>query len=114
VDEFAATLLVSEPWEFGTANGVGPFRVVVIASAELRLVLLQLVERLEFEGVAIDYLIGFPRYQGSELREATDGDGLHLNLVPVSAADVAAGRAADAAANWRGWQLIGSLRSRSS
>ena len=102
-------LTVSDPWEFGTLNGVGPFRVQVRAVMEGDLVLLRLLDFPEFEGMTIQYLVGSPRYVGADLRNAATEPGLDLNLVPVRPPDIEAGRALESALAWRGWGLIGSL-----
>jgi hypothetical protein len=69
------TLMVSDPWDFGTEHGNGPFLAAVVgleskgegsAGAQA---LLRLQTALDFEGVNCEYLIARARHQGDSIRD---------------------------------------------
>ncbi len=76
----SATLEISDPWEFVTLHGPGPFAAEIPAFAERAI-----------------------------LAAAMNGDVVPVNLVPVDTSrDLAEWERSSAA--WRGWHLVGTLR----
>ena len=54
-------VLVSDPWEFGTECGVGPF-VAVVLSATPEILLLRLEAPIEYRGERLTSLVVTPRH----------------------------------------------------
>jgi hypothetical protein len=81
------SVLVSEPWEFGTEHGVGPFTATVFQVNEggdrEQGVLLQLTAPLTYQGVQCEYLIASPRYAGEAIGSLITGQTLPCCLTRI-------------------------------
>ena len=104
----SATLEISDPWEFVTLHGPGPFAAEIPAFAE-RAILLRLRSRLRYRDVEFGHLVATARHVAQDLAAAMNGDVVPVNLVPVDTSrDLAEWERSSAA--WRGWHLVGTLR----
>ncbi|HEY7066040.1 MAG TPA: hypothetical protein VII06_31500 [Chloroflexota bacterium] len=79
---------VSEPWDFGTEHGCGPFRATVLESGAVDsmpgdTVLLRLATALEFKGVRCEYLVATPRHEAPSFASLDSGGMLPANLVRI-------------------------------
>jgi hypothetical protein len=106
------TFQVSDPWDFGTEHGVGPFPASIEAASQQGL-LLQLAKPLVYKGLPFRFVVATPRHEDSPLEAIADQKVVPTNLTPVPET---AGEGShsesmfEAAAHWRGWHLIGAIR----
>jgi hypothetical protein len=99
------TIYVSDPWEFGTANGVGPFGGTIQQADSDRLAI-ALDRELSFLGDTFAGLVvAFRTHSGAA--DIRSGDGASANFTPVS--DASRSTAFTDAERWRRWGLIGSV-----
>jgi hypothetical protein len=104
----SATLEISDPWDFVTMHGAGPFPAVVLASGS-GAILLRLNSPLRFAGVDYGHLVATARHAAPNLESAAHSVAVPVNLVPVEASgSIAEWR--KSAADWRGKHLVGTLR----
>ena len=103
-------IIVSEPWDFVTQHGSGPFTATTEDVSEQQ-VAIRLRQPLDFRNEVIALLVATPRHIGDVLE--VGAAPIHVNLTPI----LEHGRKAtdfDAvfrqAAAWRGWHLIGSIK----
>ena len=103
---------VSEPWDFSTEHGVGPFPALVKAASQDAL-LLELPALISYKGVRFDYLVATPRHVDKDLSQATDMVAIPANLTPVPAETIKGNEPLEffkAATAWRQWHLVGGLQ----
>lgn len=106
---------VSDPWDFGTEHGCGPFRATVLESRAVDgmsgdAVVLRLSNPLDFEGVRCECLVAVPRHESSSFASLHSGA-----IVPSNLAVIPQDRTAAAVplnlVRWRGGVgLVGSLQ----
>ncbi len=84
-------LTVSDPWEFGTAHGTGPFFAAIIGVDMTgdygdigKRLLLRLATVIVFEGTSCEYLVAQPRFRGDTLL-ALPEKPVNCNLTAISA-----------------------------
>jgi hypothetical protein len=71
-------ILVSDPWEFGTQCGVGPFAAVVEgADSEL---LLRLETPIPYRGVRLLSVVATPRYRADTIDSLASAGRLSANM----------------------------------
>ena len=99
-------LVVTDPWEFGTQHGTGPFRGRVIGVADTALAI-RLEKSITFAGVTFDTVVALPRLAGASFAQLLEGRKVGSNATPVRASDVDPFVAAE---KWRAWHLIASVR----
>lgn len=106
------TLMVSDPWEFGTEVGSGPFYGVVERTKESDL-LISLQKHLLFRSVGYSHMLASPRHVGTGFDRLATGTQVPASLVLITKA-VAEGPDPFSPERWtRGAGLIGSIRLRS-
>ncbi len=102
---------VSDPWDFYTEHGDGPFLATVVAVSD-EAILLRLLKQMTYGGVEFLHLVALPRHVGMGLTQMTNAVAVPVNLTPVPIST--SGSEPDAyfntAAAWRRWHLIGGLR----
>jgi hypothetical protein len=108
-DSLAGTLLVIEPWEFGTEHGMAPIEVRLERPDEEH-VLVDLLASFQFLGVRFRRLVGLPRYVGDSASDLWAGKQVILDLVPVVGDSKEPDDAIRQAEGWRAWHLIGEAR----
>jgi hypothetical protein len=108
-------LIVSDPWEFGSQHGTGPFNGRILgvsfhcASNEDIAVLLQLDHPLSFEGQSVEYFVVTPRVEGDDLRSLADGALVFVSLTRITEEQACSNDPFNLT-RWRGGLgLIGSL-----
>ena len=105
-------LMVSDPWEFGTEVGSGPFYGVVERTKESDL-LLSLEKPIRFRTVGCSHMLASPRHVGTGFDRLITGTQVPASLVLITKA-VAEGPDPFSPERWtRGAGLIGSIRLRS-
>ena len=103
------SLGVSEPFEFGTEHGTGPFTGRVSAVRGDTLVV-ALEAPLVFRGEKIIQLVATARHEGARLDAATLGEGTPVTFTPITELDIAEfGDVFKIAASRRRWFLGGDL-----
>jgi len=107
----AIEIVVSDPWEFVTDNGSGPF-VGVVDRVEGECLLIRLDLAIEYGGQAFEHLVVSPRAACDDLAElSVTGRAINCNLVCVSGEVVRSDHACDLS-SWRGGPaLLGNIRS---
>lgn len=110
------TIVVSNPWEFGTAHGTGPFvgRVLKVGGAEdapgRYLVLLQLYRPLDYKDVSCEYFIASPRLESGSFDSLAEEAGVDCNLTRIPTDRATSLNPFDLSC-WRGGAaLLGTLR----
>ncbi len=110
------TILVSEPWEFCSVNGAGPFLATVLAVGPNhwyptgQAILLRLRSPVTYKGAACEYFIASPRYEGGDLQKLATGTDVDCGLTHIPADRAASANPFDLAW-WRGGVgLIATLR----
>ena len=102
--------IVSDPWDFNSQHGTGPF-VMAVESAGGDELLLRLANALTYNRVAFDRVVATARYVNDRLVVLAEGDRVSVNLTPVpsqtSRQEVK--DALESAKRWRGWHLIGTI-----
>lgn len=76
-------LTVSDPWEFGTLCGTGPFygRIVDTDSSKI---LIKLNKVIEYRGKHFTMAIGTPRFTGEHSDDILNDEALSVNILLVS------------------------------
>jgi hypothetical protein len=74
-------IVVSDPWEFGTVHGTGPFFATVLQigpnewNPRTDAILLRLESPLIYKGVTCEYFVACPRVEGGDVNAlATDAE----------------------------------------
>lgn len=103
-------LVVSDPWEFVSAVGSGPFAGQIVATegaGQVERALIRLDRPLDYAGNVVEYLIATPRHTNQTLDRLSDAT-VHVNAqwLQGSSEDWAV-----RAGNWRGGlALVADLR----
>lgn len=83
---------ISDPWDFGTAHGTGPFQGCLIkffASQEYgadKLGVVKLDEPLDFQNMRYEYLLVQSRHVDTQVAEIENGKRVLCNLSAISEA----------------------------
>ena len=77
-------LTVSDPWEFGTECGIGPFRGTITDADDDR-ILIRLEEELHYQGKELNTVISRPRHYGDDNRAILSNGRLAANMLLMSA-----------------------------
>lgn len=106
---------VSDPWEFGTQHGTGPFAATVLRAGRgetgQEALLLRLRAPLAYRGVNCEYLVASPRHTSGSLSALTAGGGAVSCGFTVIGEERAAAPDPLDLSWWRGGVgLIGTLR----
>jgi len=114
--DMEVVITVSDPWEFGTMHGTGPFvaRVLQVGVDQhipgKKAILLQLETPLTYQGVTCEYFVGSPRLERGDICALTKGDEVYCSLTRIPADRATATNPFDLSW-WRGGiGLIGTLR----
>src|SRR4051812_3327762 len=101
-------IVVSDPWEFGTAHGSGPFDAEIIQAGPNPnrrgkdiAALVRLKLPLQFEGTDCEYFVAQVRHEGTTMDVLRDGRPVHCNLTRVPV-ERASGPSALDLSWWRG------------
>lgn len=112
-------VIVSEPWEFVTAHGAGPFRGTILQtgpnewSPGTEAILLQLKGPLIYEGVTCEYFIACPRVEGENVNALAVGQEIHCALTRIPSERANSPNPFDLS-RWRGGvALVATLRAAS-
>lgn len=73
-------IFVSDPWEFGTECGVGPFTATIV-DVNTDALLLNLREPIEYRGSHLRTLVAMARYAPKTIEQSTLEERLAANLV---------------------------------
>ena len=98
-------LTVSDPWDFGTVNGCGPFsgellRIIVSSKyAESAVAVVKLEKSLYYKSSQYEYLFLQPRLRGIEIKEIAAGSAVPCNMTAITAR---CAKAIDPLASWEG------------
>lgn len=104
----AASIEVSDPWEFVSIHGSGPF-AVDIEAVDGGAMLVRLRAPYRYRDTDFSYLAATARHSNAALDALSSGMTVPVNLVPLAqGGDIRAWK--QAASSWRGWHLVGSLR----
>jgi hypothetical protein len=110
-------IVVSDPWEFGTAHGSGPFLATVLQvgpkhwDSGTDAILLRLETPLVYEGITCEYFIASPRLDGGDIKALARGTEVDCTLTRIPADRAMSANPFDLSW-WRGGiGLVGSLRS---
>jgi len=107
-----AILEVSDPWEFGSEHGAGPFAASIDTASPQGLIL-KLASPLTYKGLIFRSVVATARHDDKPLDTITDHGFTPVNLTPIPLhQDTSPEDAFGAAAQWRGWHLIGGIRRR--
>jgi hypothetical protein len=74
-------LVVSDPWDFVSAVGSGPFEAQIVeteGAVTIDKALIKLAEPLDYAGNVIEYLVATPRHTNQTLDAISDGI-VHIN-----------------------------------
>jgi len=106
-------VVVSDPWDFVTDHGSGPF-VAVVDRVEGDCLLIRLDVAIDHEGQAFEYLVASPRAACDDFAGlAVGGRAINCSLVGVSGQVARSDHACDLS-SWRGGlALLGEIRSSS-
>jgi hypothetical protein len=108
-------LVVSDPWEFGTENGTGPFPFEIVRVGdpakpdERDSVLIRLLEPIRFRSTTWEFFAASPRHVGASIADLSAGRDIGWNLTGIPADRLAS---PFDLSWWRGGgaALIGTLR----
>lgn len=77
-------IIVSDPWEFGTIHGTGPFLAEVLKEKDNEALLIKLDKALEFEQVQCQYFVASPRLEGDSISDIPRGKTVGCNLTRIT------------------------------
>lgn len=110
------TIVVSDPWDFGTAHGTGPFAAKVLKVGRDDNVpggysmLLQLNTPLHYRDLSCEFVVASPRSERGSFDFLTEGAGVDCNLTRIPEDRAASPNPLDLSW-WRGGvALLGTLR----
>ena len=76
-------LVISDPWDFVSVVGSGPFRAAVVdamlCDTSIDAVLLKLETQLVYEDYICEYLITTPRHEDDDFGHLLSGQSIHAN-----------------------------------
>ena len=113
-------ICISDPWEFGTENGCGPFQAVIVdmAFSEVwshEVLFVHLSEALEYKGMTFDLLVASARHGSTDqaiVGLMRGGGDMPANFLPVPIQREDGVGPMEFVEQWRGWGLIGSIHRR--
>jgi hypothetical protein len=76
-------LVVSDPWEFGTECGTGPFWGD-IKDKDIGKVLILLTKTISYGGNNYSVCICTPRHQGKDINDILNGEKIAANMMLIS------------------------------
>jgi hypothetical protein len=76
-------LFVSDPWEFGTECGSGPFPGIIIDKDGIK-VLILLASKISYGGRKFPACICTPRHQGKDIMDILSGEKIAANMMLIS------------------------------
>jgi hypothetical protein len=76
-------LFVSDPWEFGTECGPGPFGGNIIDKDGIK-VLILLASKISYSESEYSACICTPRHQGKDIRDILSGEKVAANMMLIS------------------------------
>jgi hypothetical protein len=79
-------IMISEPWEFGSQFGCGPFKCKV-RSIDKNKMLIQFVNAIEYKKILIEYLVAQPRYNVDIIEELENGNTPEASFTRISKSD---------------------------
>ncbi|HQF84805.1 MAG TPA: hypothetical protein PLX58_07505 [Smithellaceae bacterium] len=79
-------LFVSDPWEFGSECGTGPF-VGTIKDEDNGKALVRFDKTISYGGTDYSLCICFPRHQGKDINDILNGTRVSVNVMLISAKD---------------------------
>ena len=102
---------VSDPWEFGTEHGCGPFQATIFRASS-RCVLIRLDTPLTFDGTRYEYIVVAPRHDNVSLSDLETGERISCNMYQGSPNASVADPESFGIKRWRGEtrMLIGDIR----
>ncbi len=77
-------LFVSDPWEFGTDHGCGPFESVVVGQSE-HVLLLKPNAPFTYSGEMWEFLAATPRHADAGINALTQISKIEVNVIRVDA-----------------------------
>ena len=80
---YRAVLIVSDPWEFGTECGTGPF-LGVIKDKDSGKVLIILDKKISYGGNDYPACICIPRHKGKDVNDILYGERISVNIMLIS------------------------------
>ena len=78
--ELKVALVISDPWEFGSECGTGPF-LGVIKNLEEEKILIALDKSITYGGIEYYACICKPRHQGKEFKGILNGENISANIM---------------------------------
>lgn len=107
----SVTLTISEPWDFGTVHGNGPFAAAIVDvtpnhdSRGPRGLLVRLAKPLWYQGNVCEYMIATPRASGDDLGKLARNEGVSCGFVSISPRGAKSTTPFDLTW-WRGWGAL--------
>lgn len=102
---------VSDPWDFSTQYGSGPFQGEIRATRK-EAWLVKLSAPLRYQNTEFSYLVVTARHDDKSLSEVSKTSAVPVNMTPIPL-EKSKTEDPDAlfksAADWRAWHLIGGL-----
>jgi hypothetical protein len=92
LEGMSVTIMVSDPWDFGTVHGNGPFYGVILKVGIITptsgwgsalAALIRLNATLIFEEVEYEYLVASPRLQSREINAIARGEMVPCGMVRI-------------------------------
>jgi len=81
-------LTVSDPWEFCTENGEGPFSATIVSTDEHESILLKLENSLKYDGHDCEYFVASPRHEGVQIESLEKNElDCNMKLIPKDKAE---------------------------
>jgi len=110
-------IIVSDPWDFGTAHGAGPFKACLTCAAsdpnramKGTAAVFKLEETRMFRDVKCEYFVAQTRHEGSDLERLSVGEPVNCNLICIPVERALSDNPLDLAW-WRGGvSLLASVR----
>ena len=90
LEGLSINVVVSDPWEFGTLHGTGPFTGKILkvgvdpSNSERQSALIQLDMPLVFEGVQCEFFVANSRHVDESLQDILNGSSVVCNLTRIS------------------------------
>lgn len=81
--------MVSDPWDFGTEHGCGPFLAQIIKfgpnpwDPKTRSVFIRLLKPLKYKGETCEYFVASPKLADKRLEDLNDGDKFYCGLTHI-------------------------------
>ncbi|HPR50095.1 MAG TPA: hypothetical protein PK341_19100 [Spirochaetota bacterium] len=77
------TLKISDPWEFGTECGIGPFKGI-IKDTNIDHILIKLENPIKYNGKVLIVALCRPRHSGSKIEDILNRIQLSANILLLS------------------------------